>query len=129
MSKAISIDELAVGITQAIAEYTEDVAVAIEAEVDATSKAVVEDIKANAPRKTGEYARGWTRRKGKQPGSISYTIHNRSKPQLTHLLEHGHAKKGGGRVEGKPHIRPAVDRHLPAMEQRIKQLIERGGAV
>jgi len=127
MSKVISIDELAVGITQAIAEYTEDVAVAIEAEVDATSKAVVEDIKANAPRKTGEYARGWTRRKGQRPGSISYTIHNRSKPQLTHLLEHGHAKKGGGRVEGRPHIGPAVDKHVPAMERRIEQIIERGG--
>lgn len=127
MAKVVSIDELAVELTQAIAEYTEDVAAAIEAEVDATSKAIVEDIKANAPRKTGEYARGWTRRKGKQPGSISYTIHNRSKPQLTHLLEHGHAKKGGGRVEGRPHIGPAVDRHIPAMERRIEQIIERGG--
>lgn len=127
MSKAISIDELAVEITQAIAEYTEDVAAAIEAEVDATSKAIVDDIKANAPRKTGEYAKGWTRRKGGQPGTISYTIYNRSKPQLTHLLEHGHAKKGGGRVEGRPHIGPAVDRHIPAMERRIEQIIERGG--
>ena len=127
MAKVVSIDELAVELTQAIAEYTEDVAVAIEAEVDATSKAVVEDIKANAPRKTGEYAKGWTRRKDQRPGSISYTIHNRSKPQLTHLLEHGHAKKGGGRVEGRPHIRPAVDRHIPAMERRIEQIIERGG--
>lgn len=127
MSKAISIDELAVEITQAIAEYTEDVVAAIEAEVDATSKVIVDDIKANAPRKTGEYARGWTRRKGTQPGTISYTIYNRSKPQLTHLLEHGHVKKGGGRVEGRPHIGPAVDKHIPAMERRIEQIIERGG--
>lgn len=127
MSKGVSIDELAVEITQAIADYTEDVSAAIEAEVEATSKAIVDEIRANSPRKTGEYAKGWTRRKGKQSGSISYTIHNRSKPQLTHLLEHGHAKKGGGRVEGRPHIRPAVDRHIPAMERRIEQIIERGG--
>lgn len=127
MAKVVKTEELAVEIARAIAEYTDGVASAIEAEVDATSKAIVDDIKANAPRKTGEYAKGWTRRKGTQPGTISYTIYNRSKPQLTHLLEHGHVKKGGGRVEGRPHIGPAVDKHIPAMERRIEQIIERGG--
>lgn len=121
------IEELAVEIVKAVAEYTDDVVAAIESEVEATSRAIVEDIRTNSPRKTGEYAKGWTRRKGGQPGSISYTIYNRKKPQLTHLLEHGHAKKGGGRVEGRPHIGPAVDKHIPAMERRIEQIIERGG--
>jgi hypothetical protein len=121
------VEEFAVEIAQAIADYTENVAAAIEDEVDETSKAIVEEIRANSPRDTGEYAKGWTRRKGRTPGSISYTIHNRSKPQLTHLLEHGHAKRGGGRVEGRPHIGPAVDKHIPAMERRIEQIIERGG--
>lgn len=127
MAKVVKTEELAVEIARAIAEYTDGVASAIEAEVDATSKAIVDDIKANAPRKTGEYAKGWTRRKGTQLGTISYTIYNRKKPQLTHLLEHGHVKKGGGRVEGRPHIGPAVDKHIPAMERRIEQIIERGG--
>lgn len=127
MAKVVKTEELAVEIARAIAEYTDGVASAIEAEVDATSKVIVDDIKANAPRKTGEYAKGWTRRKGTQPGTISYTIYNRKKPQLTHLLEHGHVKKGGGRVEGRPHIGPAVDKHIPAMERRIEQIIERGG--
>lgn len=127
MAETVTIDQLAVKITQAIADYTDDVVQAIEVEVETTANAVLEDIKANAPRRTGEYAKGWTRRKGRTPGSISYTIHNRSKPQLTHLLEHGHAKRGGGRVEGRPHIGPAVDRHIPAMERRIEQIIERGG--
>lgn len=127
MAETVTIDQLAVKITQAIADYTDDVAQAIEVEVDATSKAIVEDIKANAPRRTGEYARGWSRRKSKSSNRVTHIVHNTKKPQLTHLLEHGHAKRSGGRVEGKPHIRPAVDRHLPAMERRIKQIIERGG--
>lgn len=129
MAETVTIDQLAVKITQAIADYTDDVVQAIEVEVDATSKAIVEDIKANAPRRTGEYARGWSRRKSKSSNRVTHIVHNTKKPQLTHLLEHGHAKRSGGRVEGKPHIRPAVDRHLPAMERRIKQIIERGGAV
>lgn len=129
MAKAVTIEQLAAEITQAIVDYTDDVVQAIEVEVEATANAVLEDIKANAPKRTGEYAKGWSRRKSKSSHQVTHIIHNTKRPQLAHLLEHGHAKKGGGRVEGRPHIRPAVDRHLPAMEQRIKQIIERGGAV
>lgn len=127
MAETVTIDQLAVEITQAIADYTDDVVQAIEVEVETTAKAVQADIKADSPRRTGEYAKGWTRKKEKQQGAISYTIYNKNKPTLTHLLEYGHAKRGGGRVEGKPHIEPAVDRHIPAMERRIEQIIERGG--
>jgi Mg2+ and Co2+ transporter CorA len=127
MAETVTIDQLAVEITQAIADYTDDVVQAIEVEVETTAKAVQADIKADSPRRTGEYAKGWARKKEKQQGAISYTIYNKNKPTLTHLLEYGHAKRGGGRVEGKPHIEPAVDRHIPAMERRIEQIIERGG--
>jgi len=127
VAKSVSIDQLAVEITQAVADYTEAVTAAIEKEVETTAKAVQADIKADSPRRTGEYAKGWARKKEKQQGAISYTIYNKNKPTLTHLLEYGHAKRGGGRVEGKPHIEPAADRHIPAMERRIEQIIERGG--
>lgn len=127
MAETVTIDQLAVEITQAIAEYTDDVVQAIEVEVETTAKAVQADIKADSPRRTGEYAKGWTRKKEKQQGAISYTIYNKNKPTLTHLLEYGYAKRGGGRVEGKPHIEPAVDRHIPAMERRIEEIIKRGG--
>ena len=127
MAETVTIDQLAVEITQAIADYTDDVVQAIEVEVETTAKAVQADIKADSPRRTGEYAKGWARKKEKQQGAISYTIYNKNKPTLTHLLEYGHAKRGGGRVEGKPHIEPAVDRHIPAMERRIEEIIKRGG--
>jgi len=44
-----------------------------------------------------------------------------------HLLEFGHAKKNGGRVAARPHLRPAYDRHVPEMEKRIKKIIKNGG--
>lgn len=127
MAKAVTIEQLAAEITQAIADYTDDVVQAIEVEVEATAKAVREDIKDNSPRRTREYQKGWTRRKDSRPGVVSHTVYNKNKPSLTHLLEYGHAKRGGGRVEGKPHIEPACDKHIPAMERRIEQIIKDGG--
>jgi len=127
VAEIVTIDQLATEITRAVAQYTEDVASAIEKEVEATAKAVREDIKADSPRLTGEYQRGWTRRKESRPGVVSHTVYNKNKPSLTHILEYGYAKSGGGRVEGKPHIEPASDKHIPAMERRIEQIIKDGG--
>jgi hypothetical protein len=124
----ISIDQLAAAITQAVKEYTDDVTAAVEKEVDSTSKAVLDDVKAGSPvGKSGGYKKGWRRKRDSLDGQVKYTIHNKDKPGLVHLLEDGHAKRGGGRVAGKPHVKPAYDSHVPAMEDRIKQIIRNGG--
>jgi len=125
--KTVTVDALAVELTQIVASYTEDVARAIEKEVEDAAKAVQAEIKANSPVKTGVYKKGWSRREKSRPGVVRYTVHNRNKPSLTHLLEYGHAKVNGGRVEGRPHIEPAYDKHVPAMERRIRQIIKDGG--
>ena len=49
-------------------------------------------------------------------------VYNSKYPGLPHLLEHGHAKRGGGRVRAIPHIAPAE----AAGEQQLTQDIERG---
>lgn len=120
----IKVDELAGEIVLAIQAYTEDVSEAIDQAARDTAKALAKDLRETSPKKTGEYAKGWTHRK-EAPGS--YRVYNKKKPQLTHLLEHGHAKAGGGRVEGIPHIKPARDRHIPQFEKKVQQILERGG--
>ena len=120
----IKVDELAGEIVLAIQAYTEDVSEAIDQAARDTAKAMAKDLRETSPKDTGEYAKGWTYRK-EAPGS--YRVYNKKKPQLTHLLEHGHAIAGGGRVEGIPHIKPAEDRYVPEFEKKVQQILERGG--
>lgn len=54
----------------------------------------------------------------------SYTVYNKNKPQLTHLLEHGHAKVNGGSVPGTPHWEPAEANAVKEYEERIVRAIE-----
>ncbi len=124
MADVIKVDDLAGEIVLAVRTYTEEVGAAIEEAVKETAQAMAADLRETSPKKTGEYAKGWTYRK-EAPGS--YRVYNKKKPQLTHLLEHGHAKRGGGRVEGRPHIKPAEERHALQLERKIVQILERGG--
>jgi hypothetical protein len=49
-------------------------------------------------------------------------VYSKNRYQIAHLLEHGHAKRGGGRVAAIPHIAPVEQ----AGEQTLLQEIERG---
>lgn len=122
-----TLDDLANEITAAVKEYTDDVTAGIEKEVNATSKRVAKGISTISPKKSGVYAKGWTLKKESTTGSTKNIVYNKNKPSITHLLENGHAKRGGGRVAGKPHIRPVCDRELPDMVNRIKSIIRNGG--
>ncbi len=124
MAEVIKVDDLAGEIVLAVKTYTEEVGAAIEEAVKETAQALAADLRETSPKDTGEYAKGWTARK---EGPGRYVVYNKKKPQLTHLLEHGHAQRGGGRVEGRPHIKPAEERHAPQLERKIAQILERGG--
>ena len=49
---------------------------------------------------------------------------NKKRYQLTHLLEKGHAKRGGGRVRAFPHIAPAEQAGIRELEEGIKRGLE-----
>ncbi|MNJ40243.1 hypothetical protein D3C77_351330 [compost metagenome] len=127
----ISIDDLASEITLAVKEYTQDVTEGIEKEVNKRSLSLTKEIKAKSPRSkgknSGKYAEGWTRRKEVNGGHVSYRTYNKTRGSLVHLLEKGHAKRGGGRVPGKPHVGPAEDRETALLVNNIKSIIRNGG--
>lgn len=67
-----------------------------------------EEISANAPKDSGAYAKSWTTKATSETStSIAMTVYSKSKYQLAHLLEKGHALRQGGRTRAFPHIAPA----------------------
>ena len=123
----VPIDQLANAITRAISEYTEDVSDAIAVAVDETAKECVEEIKANSRFKTGNYSKGWKVVKQDRHGVVSRAIWNPEHYRLVHLLEKGHAKRGGGRVAGRPHVGPATRKYIELLTERIRLIIRNGG--
>ena len=95
--------------------------------MDDTSKQVTKSISLKSPKNKGDYAKGWTRKKDNVGGEVRYIIYNKKKGSIAHLLEFGHAKQGGGRVSGIPHIRPSYDDEIPSFENRIRAIIRNGG--
>lgn len=122
-----SIDDLAREITNAVRDYTEDVTHAIESKVDETAERMKRDTQAEAPKKTGKYAKGFKVTKRDKQGSVKRIIWNKKYSRLVHLLEFGHAKVNGGRVQGHPHLRPVYDRHARQLTDDIKRIIRNGG--
>lgn len=125
MAVKISADQLGITIRGELAAYSEEVAEGIRKEIKEVAKETVATLKTTSPRDTGEYARGWSSRvEFESREDIRVRIYNRTEPQLTHLLEYGHAKTNGGRVEGRPHIRPAEQEAEKKLEGAVKVVVK-----
>ena len=128
MSKEINPGELGAEIAKQIGNYNDDVKKAIEKETRSTARKLKNEIKDNSPELTGDYKAGWSYSTSKKHGKIVITVYNKDKPQLTHLLEKGHAIAGGtGRVKAYKHIGPAEKKYISIYNKRIEEIIKNGG--
>lgn len=125
---SIRTDDLAKAINAELDAYSEKVTEDVKASAKAASKFCLEEIKKNSPVLTGDYRKGWREKTSfENSQEIRQTVYNKTDYQLTHLLEHGHAKRGGGRVEGQPHIAPAEEATEKMFEKDIISRIGRRG--
>ena len=119
-----SIDDLASEVMKGLNEYAELADVSMKKAVRKTATAVKNEISANAPKKSGRYRKSWATRKTKENShTLEMTVHSKDRYQIAHLLEHGHAKRGGGRVEGIPHIAPAEEHGEEMLESLIEEAL------
>lgn len=126
----INIDSMAEEIASIMAGYAADVSTDLKKETRKVAKDTVNELKITSPEgkgsKKGHYKDGWTSKvETERSDSIGIKIYNRKKPGLTHLLEKGHAKKGGGRVEGIKHIEPAEQKAIKSYENSLKERLSR----
>ncbi|MBB2481063.1 HK97 gp10 family phage protein [Bacillus sp. APMAM] len=122
MAERVTIDEMAQEVMDGLLEYANLASDEMKKCVRAAGTTVRKEIKKNAPVDTGKYRDSWTVTKQKESSSsLELVVHSKTRYQLAHLLEHGHAKRGGGRVAGKVHIAPAEE----LGERELVQNIER----
>ena len=78
--------------------------------VKKVTKEAVNELKATSPKDTGDYGRSWE-------GTTEKKVNGEYR--LTHLLEKGHAKRGGGRVSAIPHIKKVEQKAIKKLEEEV----------
>ena len=128
MGQTIRIDELADTVMKGLKEYAQLAADDLKEDVKKAGKMVKQQIESTAPRKTGKYAKSWAVKKTRETSdSIQVVVYSKNRYQLTHLLEHGHAKRGGGRTRAFPHIAPAEQAGTEQLVKDIERDLRKGG--
>ena len=126
MGKTIPVDQLASEVMSGLEEYAELAADVLKKEIQEAGKTAKKQIEQTAPRKTGRYAKSWAVKKvSETSNSLQVTVYSRNRYMLTHLLENGHAKRGGGRVAAIPHIAPAEELAVQTLEKNIERELGR----
>ena len=125
MSRNTSIDDMDSAIMEELGKYADLAADDLKDAVKETAKSVRKDIQDNAPVDTGKYKKSWSVKNVHEDSeSIDLVVHSRNRYQIAHLLEHGHAKRGGGRVAARPHIASAEQRGNEKLAETIESKLK-----
>ena len=125
MSQSVSVDQLAAAIEKELNDYKELASDELKKAVKKAGRTTKNDINESAPVLTGRYAKSWkTKVTAEDYTSIEVTVYSPSRYMLAHLLEHGHAKRGGGRVRAIPHIAPAEEHATTQLISDIEKALK-----
>ena len=126
MGIRIKPEQLSQTIQNELEDYARDTTDTVKEAVRNAADYAVKELKATSPKRTGRYARSWRKSQVKETSSeLEISVHA-GFYQLTHLLENGHAKRGGGRVRAIPHIKPVEEKTVKKLEEDITRGVSNG---
>ena len=126
MSKLTPIDRLQAEVSAILEEYGDEVAENLDEITKDIGKKGAKALRSSSKGSfggSGKYARGWTYEVEESRLGTTVTLYNRT-PGLPHLLENGHAKRGGGRVPGRSHIAPVEAELIESFEKEVASKID-----
>ncbi len=127
MAVRVVVGELANAVMKELDDYAKLVTEDMKKAVKNAGTSVKKEIQANAPKDSRAYAKSWSVKNMKENShALELTVYSRNRYQLAHLLEFGHAKRGGGRVPGRAHIAPAEEAGVKQLEAEIERCIRNG---
>lgn len=110
---------------QLLAEYGNTIREEVEEVIVDVGNETGRYLRANSPKRTGDYAKGW---RGKKLTTTFYgasiTVYNATDWQLTHLLNNGHANRDGGRTAGDHHIDDAEAYANDLLVKKVKERLK-----
>ena len=119
------IDQMAHVIMEGLQEYADIATEDMKAAVKKAGNKAKSDVQAGAPVMTGKYKKSWVVKTTKEnANAMEVTVHSRNRYQLAHLLEFGHAKRGGGRTRAFPHIAPAEEAAAELLEKEVEKALK-----
>ena len=129
MDRSLQPSDLANAINDALAEYKglidEDVKRATKEVGNAAAERTRQNAQSAGFGGTGKYAKNWTVKYKATEDGAEATVYNKETYRLTHLLEFGHAKVNGGRVQAYPHISKAERWAIEAYTDALKEAISK----
>lgn len=121
--------DLTAELTTMLSEYSNEIAEEVKQACKEVSAEMTDNIKRDSPKRPklgSHYSKGWrVKVEYEDSNNIRLRTYNATDYQLTHLLELGHAKKNGGRVEGKPHISTNEEKAKKELIERIERAVQK----
>lgn len=123
--KPADLEKMVSGILE---EYAGNIEKGTRAAAKKFAEVAKKKVKEDSPVRKGRYKKGWAVKESISRLGASEIVHNRTDYQLEHLLEKGHAKRGGGRTKGIPHIKPAEELAVKGFEEAVRRLAQGQGS-
>lgn len=130
----IGYDQLSDEIQKTLTQYSQDITEGLNKAFKELAESGVKELSQGKPyhNRTGQYAKNFavTQRKTgvSAAGAESYTIYNKKRYQITHLLEHGHLTRSGRRAAAFEHWKPALDNIDREAEKVVEKVVNNAGS-